>query len=69
MEQSLHLEANSSTTSHDIPTKINIFLTYVIVYQYSKTNVMHFLFSLLSIKGPYVFRALLAPPQEALRKR
>jgi hypothetical protein len=28
---------------------------------------MHFLFSLLRIKGLYVFRELLAHPQEALR--
>jgi hypothetical protein len=26
-------------------------------YQYSETNVMHFLFSLLRIKGLYMFRA------------
>jgi hypothetical protein len=30
---------------------------------------MHFLFSLLRIKGLYMFRALLAHPQEALHKR
>jgi hypothetical protein len=30
---------------------------------------MHFLFSLLRIKGLYIFRALLAHPQEALHKR
>jgi hypothetical protein len=28
--------------------------------QYSETNVMHFLFNLLRIKGLYMFRALLA---------
>jgi hypothetical protein len=39
-----------------------------IIYQYSKTNVMHFLFSLLRIKGLYIFRALLAHPQEVLHK-
>jgi hypothetical protein len=38
-------------------------------YQYSETNVMQFLFSLLRIKGLYMFRALLAHPQEALHKR
>jgi hypothetical protein len=38
-------------------------------FQYSETNVMHFLFSLLRIKGLYMFRALLAHPQEALDKR
>jgi hypothetical protein len=36
--------------------------------QYSKTNVMHFLFTSLGIKGLYMFRALLAYPQEALHK-
>jgi hypothetical protein len=41
----------------------------IIVYQYSETNVMHFLFSLLRIKGLYMVRALLAHPQEALSKR
>jgi hypothetical protein len=30
--------------------------------RYSKTNVMHFLFNLLRIKGLYMFRALLAHP-------
>jgi hypothetical protein len=37
--------------------------------QFSETNVMHFLFSLLKIKGLYIFRALLAHPQEANHKR
>jgi hypothetical protein len=37
--------------------------------QYRKTNVMHFLFNLLRIKGLYMFRALLAHPQEANHKR
>jgi hypothetical protein len=37
--------------------------------QYSATNVMHFLFNLLRIKGLYMFRALLPHPQEALHKR
>jgi hypothetical protein len=35
-------------------------------YQYSETNVMHFLFNLLRTKGPFMFRALLAHPQEQL---
>jgi hypothetical protein len=30
---------------------------------------MHFLFSLLRIKGLYMFRALVAHPQEVLHKR
>jgi ABC-type anion transport system duplicated permease subunit len=37
-------------------------------HQYSKTNVMHFLFNLLRIKND-MFRALLAHLQEALHKR
>jgi hypothetical protein len=41
----------------------------LIVYQYSETNVMQLLFSLLRIKGLYMFRALLAHPQKALNKR
>jgi hypothetical protein len=39
------------------------------VDRYSETNVMHFFFSLLTIKGLSMFRALLAHPQEALHKR
>jgi hypothetical protein len=38
-------------------------------YQYSESNVMYFLFSLLRIKGLYMFRALLANHQKALHKR
>jgi hypothetical protein len=41
----------------------------VIAPQYIETNMMHFLFSLFRIKGLYMFRALLAHPQEALHKR
>jgi hypothetical protein len=37
--------------------------------QYSEINVIHFSFNLLRIKGLYMFRALLAYPQEALHKR
>jgi hypothetical protein len=40
-----------------------------IKYQYNETNVMHFSFSLLRIKGLYMFRALLAHPQEFPHKR
>jgi hypothetical protein len=29
----------------------------IIVYQYSETNVMHFLFNLLRIKGLYMFHS------------
>jgi hypothetical protein len=38
------------------------------VYQYNETNVMRFSFSLLRINRLYVFRELLAHPQEALHK-
>jgi hypothetical protein len=41
----------------------------IIVYQYNETNVMHFSFSLLRIKGLYMFRELLPHPQEVLHKR
>jgi hypothetical protein len=39
-----------------------------LVYQYSETNVMHFLFSLFRINSVYMFWALLADPQEVLHK-
>jgi hypothetical protein len=41
----------------------------IIVYQYGETNVKHFLLNLLRMKGLYMFRALLAHPQEAIQKR
>jgi hypothetical protein len=37
--------------------------------QYNEINMTHFSFNLLRIKGLYMFRALLAQPQEALHKR
>jgi hypothetical protein len=40
-----------------------------VVSQYSETNVMHFLFGLLRIKGLCMFRTLLAHLQEVLHKR
>jgi hypothetical protein len=43
--------------------------TCIIEYQYNETNMMHFSFSLLRIKGLYVFRALLSHPQEAIHKK
>jgi hypothetical protein len=39
------------------------------VNQYSETNVMHLPSNLLRIKGLYMFRTLLAHPQEVLHKR
>jgi hypothetical protein len=47
------------------PTANRILFTY----QYSETSVMYFLFTLLRIKGLYMFRTLLSHPQEALHKR
>jgi hypothetical protein len=43
-----------------VPFKqLNVHVTFcslcIIIYQYSKTNVMHFLFSILRIKGLYMF--------------
>jgi hypothetical protein len=38
-------------------------------HQYSETNVIHILFNLLRIRGLYMFRALLADPQEAMHER
>jgi hypothetical protein len=43
-------------------------LRTAITSQYSETNVTYFLFSLLRIKGLYMFRALLADPQEPMHK-
>jgi hypothetical protein len=53
----------------DLPLYLMYCWTCIVVYQYSEPNVMHFLFSLLRINGLYMFRALLAPPQDALHKR
>jgi hypothetical protein len=39
------------------------------LYQYSETNVMHFLFSLLRIKGLYMFWASLTHPHEGPHER
>jgi hypothetical protein len=60
------MEANFFYTDL-VPAYINTFRKTV--YQYSETNVMHVLFNLLRIKGIYMFRALLAHPQEAVHKR
>jgi hypothetical protein len=49
-------------------TSYRFFLPCIIVYQYSETNVMHFLFSVLRNKGLYMFRTLRAHPQEALKQ-
>jgi hypothetical protein len=44
-------------------------MLYTWRHQYSETNVMHFLFNLLRIKGFYMFRALLVHPQAVLHNR
>jgi hypothetical protein len=43
--------------------------TCVMVYQYNETNVMLFSFNVLRIKSVYLYRPLLAHPQESLYKR
>jgi hypothetical protein len=50
-------------------SKFNILLTVHHSIQYSETNVMHFLFNLLTIKCLYMFEALLAHLQETLHKQ
>jgi hypothetical protein len=45
------------------------FVATFLMFQYSETKMMHFLFSLVRIKGLHMFRALLAQPQEALHNR
>jgi hypothetical protein len=62
--------AKVRTDSHDKgKSSLMFFWPCIIAYQYSETNVMHFLFNLLRIMGLYMFRALLAHPQEGLHKR
>jgi hypothetical protein len=50
----------------EVPGKMDI--TDCDVSQHNEINAKHFLFSLLKIKGLYMFRASLAHPQEALHK-
>jgi hypothetical protein len=45
------------------------YLKFTKMNQYSETNMMHFLFNSVRIKGLYMFQALLAHPQEAPNKR
>jgi hypothetical protein len=50
-------------------SEVRVSLMYILPVvnsQCSETNVMQFLFNLVRIKGLYMFRALLAHPQEAL---
>jgi hypothetical protein len=47
----------------------SVFVYTLYIYQYNETNVLHFSFSLLRIKSLYMFRALLAHPNDSLHKR
>jgi hypothetical protein len=55
------LPLDNATNHHSVTEMLFTFL-----FQYSETNVMHFLFNLLRIKDLCMFQALLAHPQEAL---
>jgi hypothetical protein len=46
-----------------------LYRQYELSVAYNKTNVSHILFNLLRIIGLYMFRGLLAHPQEVLYKR
>src|SRR5215510_6150607 len=46
-----------------------LYRIYDTKHQYNETNVIHFSFNLLRMKGLYMFRASLAHPQEVLHKR
>jgi hypothetical protein len=59
--QTLHADTTDGTPSWQFTASLN---KTPGENQYSETNVMHFLFSSLRIKGLYMFRALLAYPQE-----
>jgi hypothetical protein len=59
-------EANAQTLGNVHYTKFTICF-WVQVNQYSKTNMMHFLFSLLRITGLYMFQALLTDLQGMLQ--
>jgi hypothetical protein len=59
----------SDVSMKKLPGFLLFCLPCIIVYQYSETNAIHDLFSLLRIKDLYMLRALLAYPQEALNKR
>jgi hypothetical protein len=70
MFRTINYEANITTMPWAVILPNSMFWwPCITVYQYSETNVMHFLFNLLTIRGLYTFRALLANPQEALHKR
>jgi hypothetical protein len=57
---------NTQLALHILVTNLMFCWPCIIVYQYIETNVVHFLFSLLRIKGLYMFRPLLTHPQEVL---
>jgi hypothetical protein len=49
--------------------RFNVLLTVHHGIQYTETNVRHFLFNFLRIKGLYMFRTVLTHPQQILYKR
>jgi hypothetical protein len=59
-------KCKSSSSVHNV---LMFCWLYIIVYQYSGTNVTHFLLNLLIIKGLYILWALLANPQEVLQNQ
>jgi hypothetical protein len=63
-----HLSDEMAGPSFVFPYVLSVYVEHL-RNQYSETNVMHFLFSLLRIKGLYMFRALLPHLQEAFHKR
>jgi hypothetical protein len=65
----LHLWPSSGRIYQDVTSVAETCRRHTNLYLYDETNVTHFLFRLLRIKGLYMFRALLAHPQEALNNQ
>jgi hypothetical protein len=61
--------AHSMTCRNRHEAGDSMFVLSAAVGQHSETNVMHFSFSVLRIKGLYMFRALPAHPQEVVHNR
>jgi hypothetical protein len=64
-----HQKVCTSSLQYQSIVSATTLLSRCMVNQYSKTNVIHFLFHLLRINGLYMFRSLLDHLQEALHKR
>jgi hypothetical protein len=73
LDQSIFLSSSrslASNTEYSYLKNLMFCWLCIVVYQYSKTNEMHFPYSiLLWISSLYMFRALLARLQGALRKQ